>query len=137
MMTLLALLFVFFLDLAVALQSCSHVLFPRQTFVSLSATPIPREPQTYHVVDDVVCREIGIDLPVVDRVTVLEATAESQESLVDMALALDEDELHGNDQKLSAGDPYGAVLWPAASAVAKYLLTEISDKEGMLTAKVR
>lgn len=75
-----------------------------------------------HVVDGVKCREVPIDLPLVGTVTVLEATAESQGDLVDMALALDENELHG-DQKLSAGDPYGAVLWPAAWAVAKYILT--------------
>lgn len=55
---------------------------------------------------------------------VLEATAESQDSLVDMALALDEEELGGREQKLIAGDPYGAVLWPAAWAVANYLLIE-------------
>jgi predicted nicotinamide N-methyase len=83
-----------------------------------------------HVVDGVICREISIELPVVGIVTVLEATAESQESLVDMALALDDEELGGSEQKLSAGDPYGAVLWPAAWAVAKYLLTT----EGINTA---
>jgi predicted nicotinamide N-methyase len=75
-----------------------------------------------HIVDGFSCREVHIDLPVVGTVTVLEATAQAQEDLVDMALALDESEVHG-EQKLSAGDPYGAVLWPAAWAVAKYLLT--------------
>lgn len=82
-----------------------------------------------HIVDGIVCREIPIELPVVGVVTVLEATAESQESLVDMALALDDDELREGEQKLSAGDPYGAVLWPAAWAVASYLLTS----EGITT----
>ena len=76
-----------------------------------------------HVVDGISCREVSMELPIVGVVTVLEATAESQESLVDMALALDDDELPTSEQKLSAGDPYGAVLWPAAWAVAKYLLT--------------
>ncbi len=76
-----------------------------------------------HVVDGVTCREIRIELPVIGIVTVLEATAESQESLVDMALALNDDELPDGEQKLLAGDPYGAVLWPAAWAVANYLLT--------------
>jgi predicted nicotinamide N-methyase len=56
----------------------------------------------------------------------LEATAESQEVLVDMALALDEGEVNA-DQKLKSGDPYGAVLWPAASAVANHLL-DFSDR---------
>lgn len=71
----------------------------------------------------------------IDKVTVLEATAESQESLVDMALALDDDGLDGEEQKLSAGDPYGAVLWPAAWAVANYLLTEINQGDERDTNK--
>jgi len=75
-----------------------------------------------HIVDGISCREVPIDLPVVGIVTVLEATAESQSDLVDMALALDESEVYG-EQKLAVGDPYGAVLWPSAWAVANYLLT--------------
>jgi predicted nicotinamide N-methyase len=77
---------------------------------------------TVHIVDGLSCREVPIDLPVVGTVTVLEATAQAQEDLVEMALAMDESEIRGQ-QKLSEGDPYGAVLWPAAWAVAKYLLT--------------
>merc|ERR1719362_239489 len=77
-----------------------------------------------HTVEGVICREVTIDIPAVGAVTVLEATAESQESLVDMALALSEEELKGQEQKLAAGDPYGSVLWPAAWTVANYLLSE-------------
>ena len=80
-----------------------------------------------HAVDGVECREIHIDVPVIGTVTVLEATAESQEDLVDMAVAL-EDEIV-EKQLLSAGDPYGAVLWPAAWAVANYVLSSSSIKE--------
>lgn len=80
-------------------------------------------PPRHHVVDGVICREIPMELPFVGVVTVLEATAEAQESLVDMALAMDDAELEGTPQKLEAGDPYGAVLWPAAWSVANYLLT--------------
>jgi predicted nicotinamide N-methyase len=90
--------------------------------VTTSSGSTSEEAMRTHFVDGVVCREIPIDVPVVGTVTVLEATAESQEDLVDMALALDE-ELSSSEQKLSAGDPYGAVLWPAAWAVAQYLLT--------------
>jgi hypothetical protein len=76
-----------------------------------------------HVVNDIICREIPMDLPTVGRITILEATAESQEELVDMALLLEEEVVQQQNQKLREGDPYGAVLWPAAWAVANYLLT--------------
>eukprot|EP00980_Cylindrotheca_fusiformis_P016401 scaffold4887_cov118-Cylindrotheca_fusiformis.AAC.11 len=75
-----------------------------------------------HHVDGVACREIQIEVPVIGTVTVLEATAESQENLVDMALALDGEVTES--QLLVVGDPYGAVLWPAAWAVAKYILSD-------------
>lgn len=77
---------------------------------------------TSHVVDGVVCREMPMDVPEIGIVKVLEATAQSQEDLVDMALALEDEELE--TQLLEAGDPYGAVLWPAAWAVARYILSE-------------
>ena len=82
--------------------------------------------------------------PPVREVTILEATAEAQEELVNDALRLDcdgEGDVGGDgegdaggERLLKAGDPYGAVLWPAASAVAAYLLTageeEDSAREG-------
>jgi predicted nicotinamide N-methyase len=76
----------------------------------------------HHVVNDILCREIPIDLPTVGRITILEATTESQEELVHMALLLEEEFLQQQNPKLQAGDPYGSVLWPAAWAVANYLL---------------
>ena len=84
-----------------------------------------------HDVDGVLCREVSIDVDGLGPITILEATAESQEVLVDAALALDDD----NDDAASAddgggpnitlekGDPYGSVLWPAASAVANHLMS--------------
>ncbi|KAL3936205.1 MAG: hypothetical protein SGBAC_008421 [Bacillariaceae sp.] len=75
---------------------------------------------TTHVVDGVVCREMPLDVPAIGTVIVLEATAQSQEDLVDMALALEDEEAG----LLEAGDPYGAVLWPSAWAVARYILSE-------------
>jgi len=50
----------------------------------------------------------------VGNVNILEATAESQEDLINMALEED-------------GDPYGTVLWPSALTVASYLLTRVGS----------
>ena len=84
----------------------------------------------YHVVHGVVCRELVLGLPVVGNVRILEATAEAQDELVNQALYLEGEQLlqqttkgMGNQSALVAGDPYGAVLWPAAWAVANYILT--------------
>ena len=100
----------------------------------LMATNVPTR---FHVVDGIECREVTIDLQSVGPVTILEATAKSQEDLVDMALALDE-EVSDNDgpNRLQAGDPYGAVLWPAASAVSNYLLTKCAPLEGITIVEV-
>ncbi|KAI2491710.1 hypothetical protein MHU86_22853 [Fragilaria crotonensis] len=108
---------------------------PRLTsWTRLLATNVPTR---FHVVDGIECREVTIDLQIVGPVTILEATAKSQEDLVDMALALDE-ELSDNDgpNRLQAGDPYGAVLWPAASAVSNYLLTKCAPLEGITIVEV-
>jgi predicted nicotinamide N-methyase len=96
-------------------------LFNYRTVTRSTRLETAEEEMRLHIVDGIRCREIPIDVPVVGIVTLLEATVEAQEELVDMALALD-DEIEG-ERKLAAGDPYGAVLWPAALAVAKYLLT--------------
>eukprot|EP00568_Trieres_chinensis_P004036 CAMPEP_0183292858 /NCGR_PEP_ID=MMETSP0160_2-20130417/1765_1 /TAXON_ID=2839 ORGANISM="Odontella Sinensis, Strain Grunow 1884" /NCGR_SAMPLE_ID=MMETSP0160_2 /ASSEMBLY_ACC=CAM_ASM_000250 /LENGTH=328 /DNA_ID=CAMNT_0025453881 /DNA_START=38 /DNA_END=1024 /DNA_ORIENTATION=+ len=83
-----------------------------------------------HSVDGIECQAVQIELPVVGSVTILEATASSQEALVDAALALDHTSGGGNGGSdaadsapaLNQGDPYGSVLWPSASAVASRLL---------------
>ena len=88
-----------------------------------------------HDVDGVLCREVSIEVGGIGPITILEATAESQEVLVDAALALDEDEVEQNADggpsvTLEKGDPYGSVLWPAASAVANHLMsTETNDDD--------
>jgi len=85
----------------------------------------PQPTYMMHDVDDITCREVSIDVDTVGPVTILEATAESQEVLVDAALALDdEEEVVGGPPhlQLDVGDPYGSVLWPAASAVANHLM---------------
>ena len=82
-----------------------------------------------HTINGIAYREVPMDLPIVGTVTILEATSESQEELVDMALLSEEekeqlskDASMEHRQELQKGDPYGAVLWPAAWAVAKHLL---------------
>jgi predicted nicotinamide N-methyase len=99
-----------------------------------------------HVIQGIVCREIPMDLPVVGRITILEATADSQEDLVNLAMLLEDEEPSSTTlkmsqnssssysqedqlQRLNAGDPYGAVLWPAAWAVARHLLVGDSTIE--------
>lgn len=76
-----------------------------------------------HNVNGIMCREVDIDVDKVGTVTVLEATAESQDDLVNSALLMDgDDEVRNEGPTLNSGDPYGAVLWPAASATANYIM---------------
>ena len=82
-----------------------------------------------HVVEGIECREVEIDIDVVGTIRILEATASSQDTLVEMALALDEDELPLAGNILQSGDPYGFVLWPAASAAATHLLTKCGSSD--------
>ena len=58
------------------------------------------------------------------NVTILEATAQSQENLVDAALQ--EENIEG---KPWAEDPYGAVLWPSARLVSEHVLKLFSKHE--------
>jgi predicted nicotinamide N-methyase len=105
-----------------------------------------------HVVNGVECVEIRVELPLVGSVTIIEATAKSQNTLVDMALALDDSTTSnqtiysesGNEtdenegiSSLKSGDPYGAVLWPSSISVAKYLTllksgTDITENKSLL-----
>jgi predicted nicotinamide N-methyase len=75
------------------------------------------------VVDGIECVEVSIALPIVGRITILEATAKSQEDLVNMAL----EEKSSTNGSLNQGDPYGAVLWPAASAIATHMMTNLTS----------
>ncbi len=82
--------------------------------------------EVLHEVEGVQCREVHINLQKVGHVTILEATADAQNTLVDMALATEEEMKLDDENHLKSGDPYGAVLWPAASAVADHLLAQES-----------
>lgn len=85
----------------------------------------------FHQVQGIDCREVNIDIEKVGFVTILEATADAQNTLVDMALATEAElKQYNNQNKLQSGDPYGAVLWPAASAVANHFLTLESYMNG-------
>jgi predicted nicotinamide N-methyase len=81
-----------------------------------------------HDVGGIMCREVGIDVKNIGRIKILEATADSQNDLVEMACATEEEMLEsGKEQIVKSSDPYGAVLWPAASAVSDYLLTTVAE----------
>ena len=88
----------------------------------------------FHTVQGVVCREVTNELPVIGTVAVLEATADSQEDLVNECLELEEEQefeigvdvggvKEKKQKRIAEGDPYGAVLWPAAWAVSNYMLS--------------
>jgi predicted nicotinamide N-methyase len=70
-----------------------------------------------------------MDIPTIGRVVVLEATAESQDLLVNLAL---EETVDGAiETTLNSGDPYGTVLWPAAYAVATKILEDSSYRSAL------
>ena len=89
----------------------------------LRATVVHQEPSALHSVEGVRCIEVKSALPDVGEITILEATASSQEDLVNLALE-DDDETNMSSMSLSHADPYGAVLWPAATAVARTILLD-------------
>lgn len=94
-----------------------------------------------HTVDGVTCREVYNELPTIGTITILEATAEGQEELVDeilLGMEDNDDDHNDNDgnnddgqakssnqkqKRIVKDDPYGAVLWPAAWAVSNYLIS--------------
>jgi predicted nicotinamide N-methyase len=86
----------------------------------------------YHNVQGIKCREVHIPIKnIKGDIVILEATAESQDELVEIACATEEEEASMTSKKLNLiqhSDPYGAVLWPAASAVSDYLMTNMSVK---------
>jgi predicted nicotinamide N-methyase len=76
------------------------------------------------------CRPVSIRFSEFGTITVLEATAQSQDALVHLAVRYDEGEKEEGDDddpsneraKVTNGDVYGSVVWPAASGMASYLL---------------
>ena len=71
-----------------------------------------------HSIDNIPCLETKIDISTLDQpITILEATLEGQDKLVEEVLMLDE-ERNGN---VVDNDPYGSVLWPAARTVSEHI----------------
>jgi predicted nicotinamide N-methyase len=104
---------------------------PWMTFLLISSLSSTLFDEVVHTVDDMVCVEILILLPHLGTITLLEATAQTQEDLVNLALLMEGDdpsmtETNGgsdnNNNMTPLQDPYGAVLWPASLALAHYLL---------------
>merc|ERR1719296_166979 len=80
---------------------------------------------TEHTVNGLKCVEITIPLPKIKDVTILEANADSQDTLVNSALEDPDDD----NYKLNADDPYGAVLWPSARTLTEYLLVNHGSQD--------
>ena len=109
-------------------QRDSHRIQKRQQCTILQSSAL-------HTVQGVTCREVTNDLPKIGFVTVLEATADAQEELVNEVLTIDDEEDDDDDddnhqknsttktRRIKEGDPYGSVLWPASWAVANYVIT--------------
>ena len=69
-----------------------------------------------HLVDDFQCSEVRVDFNLrgIESIVILEADAEAQEALINIAL---------DDKSIAAEeDPYGSVLWPSAKTVSTRLL---------------
>eukprot|EP00977_Amphora_coffeiformis_P012741 scaffold3226_cov160-Amphora_coffeaeformis.AAC.2 len=102
----------------------------RKISVAASASVVDKEPSALHSVGGVQCLEVKTTLPDVGEITILEATADSQDILVNLALGDDDKDessstvLSSRPMSLSHADPYGAVLWPAATAVARTILLD-------------
>lgn len=99
------------------------------TRISSSSTSKNEETIIKHVVQGITCREVHIPVKNIEGgITILEATAESQDELVEVACATEEETNLAAEKKklIQHGDPYGAVLWPASSAVSDYMMTQMS-----------
>lgn len=77
-----------------------------------------------HSIDNIPCLETKIDISTLDQpITILEATLEGQDKLVDDVLMLDEErnDVNGEKKNVVDNDPYGSVLWPAARTVSEHI----------------
>ena len=77
-----------------------------------------------HSIDNIPCLETKIDISTLDQpITILEATLEGQDKLVDEVLMLDEErnDVNGENKNVVDNDPYGSVLWPAARTVSEHI----------------
>mmetsp|Transcript_43843 Transcript_43843/g.92197 ORF Transcript_43843/g.92197 Transcript_43843/m.92197 type:complete len:326 (-) Transcript_43843:103-1080(-) len=95
---------------------------------TLAANAFSTTPATtiIHSIDNIPCRETEIYISTLHQsITILEATLEGQDKLVDEALMLDEERNEvDNDTNIVENDPYGSVLWPAARTVSEHITQE-------------
>lgn len=104
-----------------------HQRLVRTTSLSSAGKVADDDVLTSHNVLGVICREVTNELPVIGKVVVLEATADSQEELVNECLELEEEDQQEDrnyPKRISEGDPYGSVLWPASWAVSNFVLSQ-------------
>ncbi|GFH55815.1 hypothetical protein CTEN210_12291 [Chaetoceros tenuissimus] len=87
------------------------------SFLQTLATPT----ESLHNVNGIICREVPIEIANIGTLKILEATAESQDALVEIACATEQELQNQISFKVNSGDIYGSVLWPAASAVSDHL----------------
>ena len=76
---------------------------------SLSSSSIVKDNQ--HLIESHICNEIVVALKQNISITILEASAESQDRLVDIAL-------ESNDMV----DPYGSVIWASSIIIAGFFI---------------
>lgn len=103
------------------------------SITSFLQTSVTTTSESLHNVNGIICREIPINIANIGTLKILEATAESQDALVEIACATKE-ELQNQESsfKVNSGDIYGSVLWPAASAVSDHLQSIDLDNKSIL-----
>ena len=102
--------------------TATAVLGPRAVLQIAHGFSMTSSTTSIHSIDNIPCREIGIYISTLDEtITLLEATLEGQEKLVDEVLLLDDEVSDKCDDKVVREDPYGAVLWPAARTVSEHI----------------
>ena len=97
------------------LKSFSKVCYGYRSSSSSSSVLLSKQ---QHIVDGHLCNEISIKLKNNLSIIILEASAESQDKLVDISLESENDV-----------DPYGSVLWPSSILCAEKLFeSSLEDK---------
>eukprot|EP00956_Cyclotella_meneghiniana_P010910 scaffold15241_cov65-Cyclotella_meneghiniana.AAC.3 len=109
--------------LAAALLWNAHSSANKLTAYAFSTTPPPAATATIHSIDNIPCHETEISISTLHQpITILEATLEGQDKLVDQVLMLeDERNQDTTTNNIVENDPYGSVLWPAARTVSEHI----------------
>ena len=112
--------------LAASLLWNAHSSANKLTAYAFSTTPPPAATATIHSIDNIPCHETIISISSLHQpITILEATLEGQDKLVDQVLMLeDERNQDTTANNIVENDPYGSVLWPAARTVSEHITHE-------------